>query len=209
MAQRSDDSFIDGFADAFRASNVFLRVTMFIVFGLVTATPYLIYNLDMAPSIVEETGASGIGAAWVWFKALMSATWTGMFIGLSTVANTVMSFAKGDFPGWATTVFSGLVFLFATLTVFQPTRLFFNAIDMQKGRKHPAWQIYMISAVVVAVVLSPVAFWVNDGDTITSGVKDAYVDDLNSSVSDSLFINGTDESSDGDLVSTIDMLTGG
>lgn len=162
--------FADSLTDAVRPWNIFLRIAQFIAFGLITATPYLIYNLDKVGLVVKMSGKSGFSVFISYVGALFSAMWKGFFIGLSTLFSTIINLgAVIDQRMIGTMIFSAVVLVFAVMTAYQPIRLFFNIIDMSKGRDHSRLLILSISFAVV-VVLSPLAFAITGGETITSNI---------------------------------------
>jgi len=197
-----DGSFWDSALDAFRAGNIFLRFVLFVVFALITATPYLVFNLDKVGLAAKASGLSGFPLVWAFIKALTAATWKGLFIGLSTVFDTVINIGEVLGNGsWGTLFFSLMILLFATMTFFQPLRLFFNVIDMQKDRKHSRGFIFLISLVFVLVVMSSIAWLITGGETITSNVEDSEdeVDDLAN-------MNGSINDTNSTVLNAIDMI---
>jgi len=169
----SKGSLADSFVDAVSFSNIFLKILMFFVFGLITATPYLIYNLDHVAMKVKETGATGIFVLLAYLKALLGAMWKGMFLGLSTMFDAFLNIGTVlSELHIGTIIFSIIVFVFASLTVFQPLRLCFNIFDMRKGREHSRAFVLLVSALVTLLILSPVSWLIAGGETITSGIED-------------------------------------
>jgi hypothetical protein len=171
------ESVLDSASDAFTGSNILYKFVMFVIFGIVTAFPYLVYNLDQVSLKVAETGVTGLAMLWQYLLALGGASKTGFFIGLSSLFDTLIRFPEV----WSqrllgTLGFSLLVLIFATATVFQPLRLLLNAIDMKKGRHHSRAMVVFFSVIVV-LLLSPLAWLIMDGETLTTGIEDEQVVD--------------------------------
>lgn len=188
-------------ANAFSPGNLLSRFIQFIIFGVVTATPYLVKNLDQVAVKVQQTGAIGIWVVIAYFRALMSSTFQGLLIGLSTIFNTIINIntvlAEQRF---GTLAYTALVLIFATLFLYQPIRLIFNIIDMQKGRQHSAVMIGIISLIITMVVASPIAYLLNDGTTITSGIKEEEPEEK---------LPIANETVEDTLVNSINLLEGG
>lgn len=164
-------SFVDSFVDAFKVSNIFLKIFQFFIFGLVTATPYLIHNMNMLSEKIPE-GAGFLGSLLPFLSSLWSVMWKGLAIGLSTVFETVKSVVTMSFNGmYGSLIYSAIVVFFATLTFFQPIRLTLNVFDMQEDHRHSKMLVYLISLVVVLVIATPLAYTITGGETITSRVK--------------------------------------
>lgn len=200
------EGLMDSLLDAIKPGNVIIKIFLFLFFGLITATPYVIKNLDSVMSKVRESGASGVWVFIAYIKALLGAMWMGVGIGLSTVVNTIFHFKDvlaNQMIG--TMIFSVLVILFATATVYQPLRLLFNILDAKRGRKHSASTIVLISLVSVLVIAAPISYLVLGGETITSGVKEKDV--VDSDFNESLVVN--DSSSNSSIVNSLNMLKGG
>lgn len=209
----SSGSFADSLFDAMSIGNVLLKILMFFVFGLITATPYLIYNLDTVAMAVKESGTTGVFVLLAYLQALWGAVWKGMFLGLSTLFDaflnigTVISEVR-----IGTMIFSITVLLFATLTTFQPIRLTFNILDLKKGREHSKTFVFIVSAVVTLVILSPVSWLISGGETITSGVEGDVLDGSESGVDGTNQTNQTDgnesQSTTESIIASINMLDG-
>lgn len=213
MTDSQKSGFMDSLLDAVKPGNVISKVLQFFFFGLVTATPYVVKNLDMVATKVQESGTVGIGAVFAYLKALFGAMWTGVGIGLSTVFDTIINIGDVlDQQKIGTILFVLIVMIFATLMIYQPLRLLFNILDMQKGRQHSRSTIMIISFVVMLVIASPLAHLLTQGDTITSGLSEGD----NETVSD-VGLNETDFNITGvengennnSLVNSLNMLTGG
>lgn len=180
------ESFADSFTDAFKISNIFYKFLMFLIFGVATALPYLVNNFDKVSLKVSEQGLSGTATIFAYLLALSGAVKTGFFIGLSTVFDTLLNIntVLGD-KMYGTLGFSIIVFIFGTLAIVQPTKLVLNIVDMQKGRKHSALFAFLVSAVLVFIIISPLSWLILGGETITSGMIDSAnknlpgVDDIN------------------------------
>lgn len=196
--------FMDSFLDAFKAGNIFLKIVMFLFFGLITATPYLIYNLNNAQMKIAETGITGIPAGLKYLGALLSSIWAGIFIGMSTIFATILSIFKGQYL-MADIVFSAIVLIFGTLTLFQPIRLFMNAIDMKKGRQHSRSLVMLISVVIILIIVAPFSYLALDGKTITSGVSEDV--NIKEELKEEIF-NITEENNNS-IIPTINLLNEG
>lgn len=201
--------FTDSLLDALRPGNVILKFVQLIIFGLITATPYLIFNLDQVTGKVQAAGATGFFMkALLYAKALMGATFTGMIIGFTTLFDTIIHVStvfKEHMIG--TIIFSAIVLLFGTLTVYQPTRLIFNILDMQKGRRHSRSLVIVTSLVLVVFVISPISYLLNDGETITSGLADKNKDNsTNQTVPEN---NQSNSSNEDKIINSLNMLTDG
>jgi len=196
------ESIVDSFQDALKPGNIVSKILQFFFFGVVTATPYIVRNLDQVAFKVQESGAVGAAVLLAYFKALLAAMWTGVGIGLSTLFSTLINFADlWQAKAYGTIIFSIIVLVFATLMIYQPLRLLFNILDLQKGRKHSAMLVGLVSLAVTLVVAAPIAYY-TVGDTITSGL-----DDQISTVVD--YKNETNQTQNISIKNTIDMLTGG
>ena len=185
-----------------------MRFALFLVFGLITATPYLVYNFDAVPQKVSESGASGWLMVFEFFKALTATTLKGMSIGLSTFTEAVFHIATViSEKQIGTMIFALVVVLFATASLFQPTRLFFNIIDMQKGRQHGRGFIILISAVIVVFVAAPLCWLFTGGETITSGLQKEII---SGDKSDSAAMHPQNDSiNDSEIIKSLNMLEGG
>lgn len=210
MANKSNSgSLADSFFDAMSIGNIFLKIVQFFVFGLITATPYLIFNLDHVAMNARETGTSGIFLLIAYMQALFGAMWKGMFLGLSTLFNTFLHISTviSEFK-IGTMIFSLVVLVFATLTVFQPIRLTFNILDMRKGRDHSRIFVFFISLIVTALVVSPISWLVAGGETITSGVDEDGNSKLNSPVNETTNQTQTQQDPAESIIAAINMLEG-
>lgn len=208
-------SFGDSLLDALSPGNVILKLFQFIIFGLLTAFPYLINNLNQVHGKVVAAGASGVGAAWLYVKALLGATWKGMFIGLSTLWDAMMNYSTviGE-RQIGTMFFVAIVLLFATLTVYQPIRLMFDILDRQKGEGHSAWLVGLVSLVVILIVAAPISSFVLEGQTITSGIADDGQETVQTNTtpesgdgSDTTVPPPTEVSDDDRIVNSLDLIS--
>ena len=207
MSNQRTEGFLDSLFDAVKPGNVISKLLQFLFFGLITATPYVVQNLDKVAQTVQDSGATGIGVIFTFFKALFGAMWIGVGIGLSTVFGTIIHIKDviGELQ-IGTMIFSAIVIIFATLMIYQPTRLLFNILDLQKGREHSAVTIMAISLVLTLVVASPLAYLLSGGETITSGLdSDDEIEQPEEISGETMNETQTNETG---IVNSINMLTG-
>ena len=195
MSSGNSNNFWDSLLDAAHPFNIISKIVQFFFFGVITATPYVVKNLDIVTENVKIAGTSGIWIVIAYLKALLSSTWKGVGIGLSTVFNTLITLIKAvvtdvEPPGVGTIIFSVAVLIFATLMFYQPLQLFFNIIDCQKGRFHSGALILLISLVATLIIMSPIAHLMTSGETITSGLAEeentVKITDLNETINETL-----------------------
>ena len=166
----SDKSIVDRFFESAQSAlhplNILMRLFFFILFALISATPYLIQNFN-------EVSKSTSGGFLVYLQALFSATWKGIFVGLSTLWDSFIRFNEVYFPPFeiGTIIYVSIVFIFAVWSFSQPIGLFFNVIDMEKKRKFVVIPI-IVTVLITALIISPLAYMVNDGETIISRIGD-------------------------------------
>lgn len=201
-------SLADSFADAVTPSNILTKIFHFFVFGVLTATPYLVKNLDGVVSASRSAGAGWFGTLLAFFKALAASTWTGVGIALNTIFTTLINFNHVIADRMiGTLLYTIVMFFFATLLFFQPLRLLFNIMDAKQGREHSKSFIFVVSVVVV-ILASALTYAITDGDTITSGISDSgSVEDVNDSVVPDLNVSVETNESD-DLIAVIDLVGG-
>jgi hypothetical protein len=187
-------------ADALNPLNVLIRLAFFMFFGLITALPYTIRNLD-------SISLSGDGSFINYTLAFLSASQEGFFIGLSTLGKLMSDFFSGSLENipLGTAIFSIFVLIFAIWTFMQPIGLIVNTFDLIKGNKAGNVVIALLGSILLVVMLSPFAYSILDGKTITS--------ELESNTDDSFDINQTAnesiESNENTVVNSINMLVEG
>lgn len=212
MTGQQKEGMADSFLDAVKPGNIFAKVVQFIFFGLITATPYVVANLDQVADTVRASRTTGIWTVLAYLKALVGAMWVGVGIGLSTVFSTIIHIKDmiGD-QRIGTILFSVMVMIFATLMIYQPMRLGFNILDRQKGRKHSAVTIALFSFATMLIVASPIAYLLTDGGTITSGITDDSAEPVqDTEVNESVGVNVTvEDDEDTSITNSLNMLSGG
>lgn len=155
--------------------NLLFKFSLFIIFSVLTAFPYLIKNIDGVWSKVIASGISSTGAIiLMYLKALWGTMWQGVFIGLSTAWDSFLNFSTYSQQGlYGTLGYSIMVAIFATVAVYQPVSVLFDILDKTEGKNYSVGLAFFVSAMIV-ILGSPIAHYSLEGQTLTSGlVQDA------------------------------------
>ena len=91
----SDKSIVDRFFESAKTAlhplNILMRLFFFVLFALISATPYLIQNFN-------EVSKGTSGGFLIYLRALFSTTWKGIFVGLSTLWDSFLRLKEVYFP---------------------------------------------------------------------------------------------------------------
>jgi hypothetical protein len=171
------------------------RVFMFIVFGVLTAFPYLINALNKA-------NFSGT----VWYEKLFSfvavaseATGKGMLIGFSSLFDIVFNKLGDGTMGAGDWIYGTLVLFFGIWVVYQPLAILFDIADLKQGAAYSKlWAL--LSSLVILIFLIAGAYFITDGQTLTSSIDSG--DDIIADAQENIY-NETDINVS-DIVAVID-----
>jgi hypothetical protein len=183
----------------------------FLVFGIITGLPYLLFNLNQV-GIDMSQGVAWYMVLWGIIKAFFSSISYGFFIASSTVwwtlanANTVIdSLMLGNM------FYFVIVIIPMFITIYQPTSLVADLFDLQYGKNY---NVIAVSGITIVLLLgfSAMSFFLLNGQTFLDvGLQEQEetpqgidVGEPYGNQTNQTSLNSTDE-----LVNSIDLLSGG
>lgn len=155
------------FLDAVKPGNIIKKILFFVFFALITATPFLVMNMDEVGNRVMSEDIAGGAKAWLYTKGMLGAMWTGVGTGLSTIGYTLMNFFNLLVEHRiGTIVFSVIVLIFASVMFSQPVKLLLDIFDLKSGEETPSIISFLIALALTLVLISPIIY-IAGGTTIT------------------------------------------
>jgi len=179
MTETKTNKLMESLLKELSIKNILIRIGLFIFFGVMTAFPYVIKNIDKA-------FVNAVGNLW-WEKALSFLSiisisiFKGILIGLSTIADIGLKLLSGDGflgTGGGTIIYGIFVLIFALFVVYQPVRFILNVFDTH-GEEPSRLLVGGVSFMILLLVLIPSSFFFLEGETLTSRIEmtDKIMDD--------------------------------
>lgn len=143
----------------------FSALWKFVAFGVLSALPYIITNLDKVGEHIKTASIWNI--IFSLLGALSGSVWTGMVIAGGTIWDSIVHYhdVLGTFH-FGTILYLIVVIPALLLTIFQPVKIIAEIFEGDKYNPILAFTI----TIALMLLFSAVCYYANDGQTITSGI---------------------------------------
>ncbi len=157
----SNNGLISSAIDAFRPSNVIMKIVFMIITITALSITQLIYYLDLA----GQKGAS-------WWTALIPAYKEGLAVIFASVWTFIVELATFSINtnNYGTLFFGILFTLGAYYVLYQPVTLFLDVVDMRTG-EHSSVLVKVMATVIMVVIVSAIVYYSGGADSVLSGAK--------------------------------------
>lgn len=182
----------------------------FLVFGVLSALPYIIVNLNKVGADLK--GESFFRFILSLFFALGKATAKGVFIAGSTLWYSLTNM-KDVFGGFRIGLWLYLLIVIPALllTIYQPIKILTGLLDLGRKEREPNPVLALALAVMVMLMVAAISNWVNKGEIITSGVLEDAADAEEQAAEEEQDseLPLEEETEDGEIINSLDLLYGG
>jgi hypothetical protein len=166
QSRSSSDRFWGGLSNAFSKRSFMGTLLKFFAFGLVSALPYVVSNLN-AVGVRASAGEGFFMVFWLFLSSLAHSMFVGMLFAGSTVWYGLTNFAVLFDPFQFGTVLYLLIAVPALLfTAYQPVSLVFSWFEGDSSRPYNPILVLAL-ALLLMIGFSGAAHTVLDGRTIT------------------------------------------